>query len=277
MKSRANLKRAVAAVAVGVIIGGGVTIVSPAGAEVSQFAATNWKKIWKKKLQPLADKRYYKKSASDAKYSTKAETGAAFANYYTKAQTDAALAGYYTKAQADAKYQPVGNYAAAGSSYTKADSDAKYAPAQALYRGTYMIMDNSSVAGGVSANGISFGATFPSAPTPHYIKVGDAIPADCSGTAAAPNAAPGHLCVFETEAFNAAANRGVCRGGPAQCAVADPFGAGIYSFATNAGLLEILGTWAARPSGPVVNPTFAPADKGAVNAGKSGGELASTR
>ena len=143
MQSRTGLKRAVAAVVAGVLIGGGVTAVSPAGAEVEQFAATNWKKIWKKKLKPQADKRYYTKSASDAKYSTKAEVGAAFANYYTKAQTDAALGGFYTKAQSDAKYQPVGSYAAAGSSYTKAESDAKYAPYPSLIKGTYFMTTTS--------------------------------------------------------------------------------------------------------------------------------------
>lgn len=255
MKSRANLKRAVAAVAVGVLIGGGVTIVSPAGAEVSQFAATNWKKIWKKKLQPLADKRYYKKSASDAKYSTKAETSAAFANYYTKAQTDAALGGYYTKAQADAKYQPVGNYAAAGSSYTKAESDAKYAPTK-LLRGTFFAgggdVDGTDL---LSGEGISFNLTLSAAPTPHYIKFGDPVPADCSGTADAPDASPGHLCVFETLVLNMSSNRGTLNssGGIGST----PFGASIFGFTAAAGQGYMLGTWAVRPDS-VVSPAFAP-------------------
>ncbi len=64
--------------------------VTPAGAEVSQAAATSWKKVWKKNLKPLAVK------------------------------------AFYTKAQADAKYQPKGSYETAGSGYTKAESDGKY-------------------------------------------------------------------------------------------------------------------------------------------------------
>ena len=48
--------------------------VTPAGAEVSNAVATNWKKIWKKNLKPLADKRYYTKAQSDAKYPAKAES-----------------------------------------------------------------------------------------------------------------------------------------------------------------------------------------------------------
>ena len=40
--------------------------VTPAGAEVTNAVATNWKKIWKKNLRPLADKRYYTKAQIDA-------------------------------------------------------------------------------------------------------------------------------------------------------------------------------------------------------------------
>jgi hypothetical protein len=262
MKSRASLKRAVAAVAVGVIIGGGVTIVTPAGAEVSQFAATNWKKIWKKKLQPQADKRYYTKAASDTKYAaagsaySKAEVEAKLGGYYTKAQADAALGGYYTKAQADAKYQPVGNYAAAGSSYTKAESDAKYAPAQPLYRGTFMLAGTAS---GIThySQSISFGATFSVAPTTHYIQQGGLLPAGCSGTAAAPNAQAGHLCVFEgfKSGANWAANRGICNS-TGNCSSSNTYGAAVYAYTTGAGFGEIMGSWAARPAA-VVNPSIA--------------------
>ena len=76
--------------------------VTPAGAEVSNAAATNWKKIWKKHLKPLADKRYYTKAQSNTKY--------------------AAAGSSYSKAESDAKYT------AAGSGYTKAEIDAKLAP-----------------------------------------------------------------------------------------------------------------------------------------------------
>ena len=93
MSPRRTPRQLVVAVLVGVLVGGGLLAVTPAGAEVSQVAATNWKKIWKKNLKPLADKRYY------------------------------------TKAQSDTKYQPKGSYETAGSGYTKAESDAKYAAA----------------------------------------------------------------------------------------------------------------------------------------------------
>ena len=76
MSSRRSVRQLLVAVLLGVLVGGGLMAVTPAGAEVSSAVATNWKKIWKKNLKPLADRRYYKKSASDAKYSTKAETAA---------------------------------------------------------------------------------------------------------------------------------------------------------------------------------------------------------
>lgn len=254
MKSQFGLRRILVALLTGVLVGGGLLAVTPAGAQVSSAAATSWKKIWKKNLRPLADKRYYTKAQTDAKYQP-------------KGAYEAAGSGY-TKAESDARY------AGAGSSYTKAESDAKYAPAQALYRGTIMLQGNSTVSGPGQATGVSFGATFATAPTPHYIKIGDAIPAGCSGTAAAPNAAPGHFCVFETEAVGVGANRGICRGGPASCGVTDPFGAGIYATTAGSGVWEVLASWAARPTA-VVNPAFAPAPSGAVNTGSGSSTLAS--
>lgn len=248
MQSRGMTKRVLAAVVAGVLIGGGVTAVSPAGAEVEQFAATNWKKIWKKKLQPLADKRYYTKSASDAKYSTKAETGSAFANYYTKAQTDAAYATKglsYTKAESDAKYQPVGSYAAAGSSYTKTESDAKYGPKVQLLRGHYVV---DVPGGGLVTSPISFGVTFSSTPATHYIPVGGALPVGCSGTSALPNAAAGHLCVFATATSGNVSSVTVNN--------ANAFGADVFGAVTNAAnSAYIQGNWAARPAA-VASPTL---------------------
>jgi hypothetical protein len=116
MSSRRSLRQLLVAVLLGVLVGGGLMAVTPAGAEVSNAVATNWKKIWKKNLKPLADKRYYTKAQSDTKYSTKAEAAAA------SAATDSKLGGYYKKTESDAKY------AAAGSSYSKAEIDAKFAP-----------------------------------------------------------------------------------------------------------------------------------------------------
>ena len=224
--SRGNLKRTLAAVVAGLLIGGGITTVSPAGAEVSQLAATNWKKIWKKKLQPQADKRYYTKAASNARY-TPAGAG-------------------YSKAEADANYQPKGSYAPAGSSYSKAESDAKYAPVPTLIRGTTMQTTTAAAAGAKSGDSISWGVTLTAAPTTHYIKLGDPVPLGCSGTPAAPVAEAGHLCVFENFASNNAANIiATPTGGPGATAV----GAVLFASAAAAGDTVVTTVWALRPAG----------------------------
>ncbi|WP_107771223.1 hypothetical protein [Nocardioides sediminis] len=226
---------------IGVLVGGGLLAVTPAGAEVAQLAATNWKKIWKQELQPYADKRYYKKSKADKTFAAKADT-------YTK--TDV-----WTRTESDARYQAKGSYATAGSSYTKAESDARYAPYPSLIRGSYFV-SGEGTGSALASNGISFGHTFSAAPATHYIKVGDPVPTGCSGTAAAPNAAPGNLCVFEGATFGpVSANRGICNSsGTCFGAPADPFGASIYAQASGAGLFQVFGSWAARPSSIAPNP-----------------------
>ncbi len=220
MSSRRTARQLVVAVLLGVLVGGGLLAVTPAGAEVSNAVATNWKKIWKKKLRPLADRRYY------------------------------------TKAQSDAKYQPKGSYEAAGSGYTKAESDAKYynkTESDAKYQSKAQVIRGTFFAGGGSAagsqllsgEGISFGVTFSATPTVHYIKLGDPVPAGCSGTASAPDASAGHLCVFESLVSNMSTNRGTLQldGNIG----ATPYGAPIFGFTDAAGQGYMLGTWAARP------------------------------
>ena len=83
MSSRRSVRRPLVALLVGVLVGGGLMAVTPAGAEVSNAVATNWKKIWNKELKPQADQRYYTKKKSNKRY--------------------------YTKSDSDAKYQPKGN------------------------------------------------------------------------------------------------------------------------------------------------------------------------
>lgn len=273
MKSRSSLKRAVAAVVAGVLIGGAVTTVTPAGAEVSEFAATNWKKIWKKKLRPQADKRYYTKAASNAKYAAAGST-------YSKAEVEAKLGGYYTKAQSDAAYAPKAQsyskaesdaaYATKTQSYTKAESDAKYAPAPSLIRGTYDIIGYANAAGAELADNLSFGWTLPAAPITHYINDGAAPPAGCSGSVEAPNALPGHLCIFEAQSNLANQRRTINAGG--SYGLASTFGAGVTVTTTGAGNVYVYGSWAVRPGTPIgpqgVAAATAPAAKTGVQAGE---------
>lgn len=198
--------------------------VTPAGAEVSQAMATNWKKIWKKNLKPLADKRYYTKAQSDTKFATKAESAAsaaaaqAGATSAANAATDSKLSGYYKKAE----------------------SDAKYAPTPTVVRGVFAIRQT-SVAGGLLGTPISYGITLTSAPTVHMIDVGDPVPVGCSGSSVAPSASPGHLCVFVETNTNGGSPFINNAGG---FAGSSTFGAYIGSSAPAAGGSYLYGGWA---------------------------------
>lgn len=209
--------------------------VTPAGAEVSSAVATNWKKIWKKNLKPLADKRYY------------------------------------TKKQSDAKYQPRGAYETAGSGYSKAETyakgeaDAKYQSKTQLIRGTFFASGGSSAgATFISGEGISLGVTFAAVPTVRFMKVGDPLAPGCLGSATSPDAQPGFVCVFETVAVNMSTNRGTLdlSGSIGMTA----FGGPIFGQTAAAGNGLMLGSWAARPGAVAAGPAAPLAREG-----KSGG------
>jgi hypothetical protein len=241
-------KAVAAALVVGVIVGGGMTFVAPAVAsQDASYAATNWKKIWKKKLQKYADKRYYTKKQSNAKYSTKTETSTLLGNYYTKAQSDA---NYYTKAQSDAAY------AAKGSSYTKAESDAKYAPYPKTMRGTYLVSDTVSGASVFSYDSLSFSFTLATAPSVVFMPAGGAANANCTGSATAPQAAAGFLCIYESVATNATDFTFADAGG--SIGSASPYGLLIRITSGGAGLSRSMGGWAVTPAATGVATTVKP-------------------
>ncbi|MBC2932838.1 hypothetical protein [Nocardioides sp. zg-1228] len=247
MSSRRSVKQLLVGALVGVVVGGGLMAVTPAGAEVSSAVATQWKKVWKKELRPLADKRYRTKKQSDAAYQPKGS--------YEPAGSG------YSKGESDARY------AGAGASYTKAESDARYAAAPGLLRGVYL----HQVAPGTTllSQSVDFGFTLATPPEAHYIGVGAPVPAGCSGSVAAPNAAPGHLCVFESGSANVGGkdvfNPGTVTAGSAA------YGATIVGSQTNSATTAwFRGTWAMRPGSPVVSAGFAASAPAAVNRGVEG-------
>ncbi|MCD6639389.1 MAG: hypothetical protein LT071_05690 [Nocardioides sp.] len=198
------------AVAIGVVVGGGLMVVTPAGATVQQAAATNWAKIWKQKLRPLADKRFYTKGQSDTRFARK------------------------------------------GSSFTKAESEARYADAPTLIRGGWGASGYTNGAGNLESP-IDFGVTLSAPPEAHYVLPGAAPSTACPGTLAAPDAAPGHLCVYEQssggglDARMLCSLRGVCGAG------VDAFGGFVIAFDNTAGADRWMrGTWALRPGGAAV-------------------------
>jgi collagen triple helix repeat protein len=63
-------------------------------------------------------------------------------------------------------------------------------------RGRYFFADTAVAAGELASEGLSFIFTLATAPTPHFIPAAGAPPAECPGTVTAPEAQPGHLCVY---------------------------------------------------------------------------------
>jgi hypothetical protein len=216
MSSRRSVRQVLVAVLLGVLVGGGLMAVTPAGAEVSSAVATNWKKIWKKNLKPLADKRYY------------------------------------SKKQSNARYQPKGSYETAGSGYTKAESDAKYAPYPKTLRGTYLVSGNVPAAGDYAFGTISYGVTLTTPPTTVFVPAAGPANPNCAGSAAAPAAAAGYLCVYEGAASNSTGFLfASATGSPG---VSSPFGVNVRITSAAAGLTASLGGWALTPAAGGITP-----------------------
>ena len=70
-------------------------------------------------------------------------------------------------------------------------------PSGITMRGFYSSSSYASGSGSVKYGAISFGFTLSSHPTAHYIAVGETAPAECPGNVGQPEAAAGHLCVYE--------------------------------------------------------------------------------
>lgn len=145
---------------------------------------------------------------------------------------------------------PTGATGATGAQGPKGDTGAQgpagpfpdgSVPAGKTFRGTYGLAAEGPAAspGALAMTGISYGFQFASAPTIHVISAGDTVPAGCTGTATAPGAASGHVCVFEASSTNKAAGYPTAVTNTRQGAV-------IYLFAsTSASFAYSYGSWAA--------------------------------
>lgn len=232
MSSRRTGRQLLVAILLGVLVGGGLMAVTPAGAEVSNAVATNWKKIWNKELKPQADQRYYTKKKSNKRYYTKSDSDAK----YQPKGSYALNGSSYTKAESDSKY------AGAGSAYTKAESDGRYEPYPRVIRGAFAM----SNAGSKDATEIDFGVSLSAPATVIVVPPGAATPAGCRGSLAAPDADPGNLCVFQR--FNTNVSSFVVCNVDNACSTTSPFGAWLIAFWDGSGALESLGSWAVRPA-----------------------------
>ncbi len=128
----------------------------------------------------------------------------------------------HIKPKADARYLPGGNL-----------------PAGKTIRGAYRISGNDQGAGmDLDGTTISFGYTLATAPTGHFIQSGATPPPQCPGNVSNPQAARGHLCVYELSGTNAQSE-----------AIASPitrYGVGLSATSAADGQWVTVGTWAVR-------------------------------
>ena len=82
---------------------------------------------------------------------------------------------------------------------------------------------------------MSFVFSLAAAPTPHIILTGTVAPAACPGSAASPQAAAGHLCIYESQRTNTS---GVLLNATTS------WGATIFINSSAAGGMFSFGTWA---------------------------------
>jgi hypothetical protein len=75
-------------------------------------------------------------------------------------------------------------------------------PSRSTVRGAYSVAGTAAAGNAFFSDAISFGFVLASAPTPHFIPLAGPTSPDCPGTVAAPQANPGHLCIYEGTRVN---------------------------------------------------------------------------
>jgi hypothetical protein len=131
-------------------------------------------------------------------------------------------------------------------------------PSGKTLKGEWNISGTATGANALMAGSVSFALPLKEAPVKHYIRVEEAPPAGCTGSAEDPGAAKGNLCIFASQEENALhefINRlplpGVCAlEKPGECLAnslentASPLGFGIETFSEEAGFVFVKGSWA---------------------------------
>jgi hypothetical protein len=116
-------------------------------------------------------------------------------------------------------------------------------PSGRTVRGSYAITDHAFGAGNTESGSISYGFQLSSPPTPHYIAVGGPAHPSCPGTAVAPEARPGHLCVYEGYRSNIL-NWGFVDPPNWYGGTLRPYGIVIWVAANGGGFFMVSGSWA---------------------------------
>lgn len=118
-------------------------------------------------------------------------------------------------------------------------------PSGQTLRGVFAVRGSVASAGQDMQGAITFAFPLATAPTTHYIAAGVTPPAECPGNASTPEAAPGHLCVYESAvAINGTGRVFDPSTSAAPNNVASRFGVGVAVTAAAAGDMRVRGTWA---------------------------------
>jgi hypothetical protein len=119
-------------------------------------------------------------------------------------------------------------------------------PSGKTIRGVYVL--SFDAAAGAGTTSFSFGATLPSAPAAppaNFIDVGEGPTASCPGSAGNPQAAPGHLCVYEAHQSHTDQGATIFHPSSGITYQSDAYGAGLWKTSVGPGRAESYGTWAA--------------------------------
>ncbi len=116
-------------------------------------------------------------------------------------------------------------------------------PRGATLRGHFAATGQAAYAGQRAEGAASFGFTFASAPTPHVLAPDAEPTAQCPGSFGNPQAAPGHLCVYESVTLRA--DDDCVYTGDSLCDNATRHGGIFFIAATEPGEFYARGAWAA--------------------------------
>jgi hypothetical protein len=118
-------------------------------------------------------------------------------------------------------------------------------PSGTTVRGAYSVGGTAAAAGSKAIDSISFGFQLPTAATVHFIPAADPAGPSCPGTAAAPEASPGHLCIYEAKRINVGGAGAIDPvTGTGTSASVRAYGAAVLASSAAAGTFFSGGSWA---------------------------------
>jgi hypothetical protein len=122
-------------------------------------------------------------------------------------------------------------------------------PVGTTERGNYAIAGVDTASVDIAVDSIGWGFEMPTFPNEHFLTKGSAPTADCPGSPNDPQAAEGHLCVYEQQNSNVTGH--LIRAGSNNAVnAADKYGAIISARNTAAGNFHSFGTWAITVGSP---------------------------